>query len=56
MLVYYKIAEIYYVCAWSEDIKTKDAVLAFAGLRGIIKMIHTFRTDVKLKFLYGHGR
>lgn len=43
------------MCAWSTNPLTKDAIIAFGGLKGIIKMLSPFRPENKLPCLIGHG-
>ena len=51
----FKTSEEYYVCTWSTDPKTQDALIAFAGLKGIIKVLCPFKPENKRPFLFGHG-
>ena len=53
--IVFKTSEEYYVCTWSTDPKTQDALIAFAGLKGIIKILCPFKPENKRPFLFGHG-
>lgn len=46
--------EIFYSCCWTNDHETNEPLLAFGGLKGIIRTILPFKCKIK-SALFGHG-
>lgn len=49
-----QVEEIFYTCCWSSDPETGDAILAVAGLRGIIRILNPVNMTTPKHYI-GHG-